>query len=547
MSFTLYQLGLILYATLVTFVRIWLVILVSIIVSIFLGILSARVRAAELIIIPIVDVLESVPVVSFFPLILVLLISHNAGSLGEELAVDLLITSAVIWNLILAVYESVAMIPKDYIEVSDVFHLTLWQRIRKIFVPASYPRIMTNLSASFASALFYITFSEMMMVQGRNYSVFGIATLARQYAEQGEFLNLIVLFAVLIISIYLVFQFLINPLVEGSERYRFEVVGEAGGKRKQRVAVGLVAESIAARASQIADSGRRMVGRVSSLISLSTERKPTRRKLSLTQRQANIVVGTVLLVTSALAFYVIAESGFYLAFVSVFLTYGFLQHATIGFLYDAARIGIVYGVTLLTMVPLAIYLGMKSTRGRSALPFMQIMYSFPSPLFLPALLVLLVPRLTSLFGLYSSVDFIVLIITYLSAGQYIFFNTYGAMLALPSDMKMTVESFSFSRWKKLRYLILPSLFPALVTGSMVTLGSYWGGLAVSEYTVVGNTVYHVGNGLMLYLDQEISSVTGNIHVAEAIDIYLVIIIILISFLVWIRLYSFAKRRYSYDI
>ncbi len=530
-----------------TFARIWVVILVSILISLFFGILSARVKSAELIVIPIVDVLESVPVVSFLPVILVLLISHIGGSVGDELAVDLLILSAVVWNILVGVYESVSLIPKDYIEVSKVFHLSLWQRIVKVFVPASYPRIVSNLSASFASALFYITFSEMITVLGRHYSVFGIATLAVRYSEQGQFVSLIVLFVVLVLSIFAVFRFLINPLVEKSERYRFEMVGEVVKRRKQRANAGMVTESISMRASQIANSGRRVAGRVSSLFSFETSRRLPKHRLSISQRQVNIIVGTILLTALALVFYVIAASGFYEAFVTVFLTYGFLKSATIEFLYDMARIGVVYIVTLVTMVPLAIYLGNKPSRGRTGSMAMQMMYSIPSPLFLPALIVLLIPVLSPSIGQSYSLELIVLIITYLSAGQYIFFNIYGAMLALPSDMKMTAESFQFSRWKKLRYMIIPALFPSLVTGSMVTLGSYWGGLAVSEYTVVGNSVYHVGNGLMLRLNEAISPVSGNILVAEAIDIYMVVIIMLISFLVWIRLYSFAKKRYSYDV
>ena len=545
MTFTVYQLGLILYATVITFARIWLIILASVIISIFLGILSARVRAAELIVIPVVDVLESVPVVSFFPVILVLLLTHVGGTLGVELSVDLLLMTAVIWNIILGVYEAVALIPKEYLEVSKVFHFTLWQRLWKLYIPASYSKIMTNITPSFASALFYITFSEVISVGVKQYSVFGIATLAIDYSARGEFLNLIILFVVLTFSIYLTFRLIINPLVGRGERYRFEVVSETATRRRRRLAAGPVAESIAARASQIADSGRRMISRVGSVLTFPVTRRETKRRLSVSQKQTNVIVGTILLVVFALGVYVIAASGFYSAFFKVFLTSGFLTSATKGLLYDLLRIGLVYGATLLTMIPLAIYLGSRPNKGKNASMAMQMLYSTPSPLFLPALLVVLVPVLSPAFGLYSSINLVVLIITYLSAGQYIFFNAFGAMLSLPSEMKMTAESFSFSPWKKLRYMILPALFPSMVTGSMVSIGSYWGGLAVSEYAVVGGTVFQVSNGLMLQLDEYIRD--GSTLYADAIDIYMVIFIIVLSFLLWIRLYAFAKRRYSYDV
>ncbi len=212
----------IIYAILLTFGRIGLILIISVFLALIFGVLAAKVRAAEVIIIPITDVLEAVPVVSFFPIILVFFIVRIGGSLGTELAVDFLLITAVIWNLILGVYQSVLHIPKEYESVTKVYKIGMLEKLRRLYAPAAFPSIVANIMPSFASALFYVTLTEVITIGNRNYEVFGVGTLSVQLANVGNYTGIVILIMFLIVAIGLTFYFFINPLIKIAEKYKFE-------------------------------------------------------------------------------------------------------------------------------------------------------------------------------------------------------------------------------------------------------------------------------------------------------------------------------------
>ena len=540
MSFALFLL--ILEATGETFLRLWILMLASVLIAIVFGILVARVRIAELILIPIVDVLEAIPVISFFPIVLVFFLVDIGGPVGTDLAVDVLIITALVWNIIIGVYQAVSHIPQELLESTFAFKMTFWKRIRYLYIPASYQKIVANIMPSFASGLFYITLSEVIQLGPHNFHVFGIGEVAIILADQNNIFGTIVLILVLVIAIVLNFLYIINPLIKSAERYTFETEGGGQGQKQAKKKSALV-NSLSQRTNQVAGSVAHLFTSVSKVASILPSSARTERRLRPSTRALNILIGSSLILVLIIGIYLIAQSGFSAAFELYFIKPSFLLAAGIGTIYDLTRIGIVYGVSVLTMVPLAIIAGRKGREGDMVNGAMQVVYSVPAPIFYPLILVYLTPFLMKAFSFEFSLNVDVLIITYLSAASYIFFNVFGAARNIPADFEMVATTLKLKRGAKLKYLILPSIIPALITGSMAALGSYWAGLMVAEYAVLPTKTYTISFGLMKMIDQAIAQ--GNLLYADAIDIFMIIVIIVMSYVIWIRLFDYSRKRFSF--
>ena len=531
----------ILEATILTFARIWFIILISILLSLVFGTLAARVDSARAIIIPVVDVLEAVPVVAFFPIVLVFFLDDVGGGLGLELAVDILILTATLWNMILAAFEGVRNIPEECIQLQNVYRLGFFSRVRKVYFPSAYSRIVSNISPSFNSALFYITLSEVILIGNRSYGVFGIGSLSISFSSSGNIPGIELLILILVIFITMNYYFVIDPWIRSSQKYSFDSEAKAVGKTKSGV-ISSFAGSIRTRTNQVMISGERLVSAITRTGKPAERRE--RRRLSLSSKELNYFVGALLLLMLSLAIYSILEAGFYQAFVIYFFSPAFLWDSLIGLLYDLGRIGIVYVITVITMVPVAVILGTRKTLGRVFTSILQIIYSIPAPIFLPILLITFLPWMAGYFGESVAINSVVIIIAFLSAASYVFFNVYGAMQTIPSELDMVSKAYSIKGFKRFRKLTLPAIFPSLVTGSVASIGSYWGGLLVAEYVLFAGTKYEVHNGLMKSLDIAMATGGTGLLRADAIDIFLVLVIVAISFLVTLRLYNVANKKFS---
>ncbi|MEM0138475.1 MAG: ABC transporter permease subunit [Thermoplasmatales archaeon] len=529
---------LILEATGVTLLRLWILMAVSIFIAVVFGILSARVKIAELILLPIVDVLEAVPVVSFFPIVLVFFIVDIGGPIGTELAVDILIITALVWNIIIGVYQAVSHIPQEMIDTSLAFKMSLWKRMRDLYLPSSYQKIVANIMPSFASGLFYITFSEVISLGPHSYHVFGIGAVAFQLTEQGNITGTLILIAVLVVAIVLNFVLIINPLVNWSRKYTFEFESAEQRQRRRNPLV----SSLSQRTGEVVNA----VGKMFSSVTIASARLSSGRKvkrIKASTRSINIAIGSVLILVLLVSIYLIAQSGFSQAFTLYFLKPSFLADASIGAGYDLLRIAVVYAISVLTMVPLAIVAGRMGREGDTLNGTMQVIYSVPAPIFYPLILKYLTPFLMKGMSFDLALNVNVLIITYLSAASYIFFNVFTAVRGIPSEFHMVAKTFRFGTFARLRYLTIPSIIPAFVTGSMSAVGSYWAGLMIGEYQSLPSGTYAVSFGLMKMIDEAINQ--GNLLYADAIDIFMVIIIVILSYLLWIRLFEYSRKRFSF--
>ena len=529
------------YAIASTFLRIWLLMVLSIIIALVFGILAARIKAAGAIIIPITNILQAVPVISFFPIILVFFIKRVGGPLGVDIASDFLIVTALIWNIILGVYEATIHIPEEYFQVSNVYDVSLLSRIKNLYLPASYPHIISNIMPSFSSGLFYITLSEVITVGTSNYQVFGVGSLAVNFAANGQFTLILILILFLVVAIALNFYFIINPLLNRAKKYTFDLnVPEEEETRRREPNVFLSA--IGGRITQVLSSGVNAVYSMNTIFAGKEGEQKKIKKIRVSERSLNIIVGTILISFAAVAVYFVALAGFGAAFLTYLTDLNVLWELTIAAAIDLVRIAIVFGFSVLTMVPLAMYLGSRGSSGRVGTGIFQIIYSVPAPILFPLIVVYLTPKLSTIIGPGLAYNFNVLLVTFLSAAAYIFFNVYGSAASIPRELKLVTTTYNIKGFSKIRYLSFPGIVPGLITGSIAAFGSYWGGLMIGEYTQIGGKTYSVGNGLMMLISKGIA--TDNLLFVDAIDLFMVFMIFIITYLLWMRLYRYSQKRFS---
>ena len=530
---------LIVFAIIATFLRIWLLMLLSIGIALVLGVLAARVKSAGAIIIPVTDILEAVPVISFFPILLVFFIERIGGFMGVELASDFLIITALLWNIILGVYEATTHIPEEYFQLSEAYDLGLISKIRNLYMPAAYPHIISNIMPSFSSGLFYITLSEVISIGSENYTVFGVGSLAVQFASTSSFFLIGVLILFLMVAIALNYYFIINPLLLRAHKFAFDTSSTEEGRKKRETSV--FVSAIGSRITHVLSS---RVGALYLTLNSSdgSSAKKPRRRIRISEKQLNLLAGVTLLSLTGVAVLVAADAGFTAAFLEYLTNTGTLFQLAVATGFDLLRILIVFLFSFIAMVPIAMYFGRRGRSGRFGTGIFQIIYSIPAPILFPLIVEFLTPNLAAFIGSGMAYEFDVLLVTFLSAAAYIFFNVYGAAVSIPRELEVVTQTYGIKGWRATKYLTFPGIIPGLITGSMAAFGSYWGGLMVGEYTRVGGKTYSVNNGLMMLIDRGIA--TGNLIFVDAIDLFMVFIIVIITYFVWMRLYRYSQKRFS---
>ncbi|MEM3353674.1 MAG: ABC transporter permease subunit, partial [Saccharolobus sp.] len=195
------QIVIITLASLASLGRVFLTIGLSIITGWFLGYIATKNRIVENVYLSIIEVFESVPVISFFPIVLIFFVYRIGGYLGIELAADFLVLTAVVWNIWIGIYQAFKTIPQDFLEVAENYRLGFLRKMSKLYIPYSWPRIAANLIPSFADAFFYITVSEIFAIGTSSYHVFGIGTLISEYTSSQEYTLALIALGILAIFV----------------------------------------------------------------------------------------------------------------------------------------------------------------------------------------------------------------------------------------------------------------------------------------------------------------------------------------------------------
>jgi NitT/TauT family transport system permease protein len=536
-------------ATLATVGRIFALIGLSIVTGWLFAYFCIKSRAFENAYVPLVNVLESIPVIGFLPLVLVAFVLAIPGRIGVETAVDFLVFDAVSWNIWIGAYQAFKTVPEHLLEVSDNYNFGFLRRMRYLLIPHSIPRLTSNLFSSFADAFFYISVSEVFtagaatasVCQGGVCSTFGIGTVISRYIINGNYVGvfyslLSVAVAVIIVTISL--SWLSRWAVAKYGVDTAGVIKRHAGRWRGRIPHPW-RRWHALRGQHFGFS--RYASRMTA--PWHNHHKPSDRF-----NQSTIL--------KYFAYALIAAISTYLAYASLMLIvsvpanawYSYFQQTPKLLEYVAAdyvRVSIITLASLGLAVFAGYFLAAHHRIGDAVLPALQAFAAFPAPTYFPLLFLVTVPFLErALPVLYTEVY--IFLLGFLSCFYYVFFDFWIGVQAIPSEFLDVVRNHQVPFWTRMRRVILPASLPYLITGLSSTINSAWAGMAIGEYwpdiaPKVAPAGLQAPFGMMYYITYNMAN--GAIGPAAYVSLLFALVVAIYGIIFTRNLMDLARKKY----
>ena len=486
---------------------------------------AARLKRADKVLLPVLDILQSVPVLGFLSVTVTAFIALFPGSeLGLECASIFAIFTAMAWNMTFAFYHSLITQPRDLDEAARVLRLTKWQRFWRLDVPSGMIPLVWNGMMSFGGAWFFLAASESIAVLNHRYALPGIGSYAAAAIQQGNLREVglaIIVMIILVIGVNFLFW---RPVTAWAERFRVEESEAAERPRS------LVLDVL--RHSQVPEQLGRPLKPVGRALDRAT-RPFGLAEHPLAVSRARERTGDVFFagVLAALAAY-----GAFQAFRYVRDTAGLGEFGYAAALGAAtlARVMLLTAVATVVWVPIGVWIGMNPKVTRFAQPVVQVLASFPANFIFPLAVLVFV-------AWHIPINIGAVLLMALGAQWYILFNVIAGASAIPSDLREAMTSLGVHGWLKWKTFILPAVFPSYVTGGITAAGGAWNASIVAEVVSYGN--HHLqATGLGSYITQ--ATATGDFPKILVGIAVMSIYVVAVNRLLWRRLYALAERRYS---
>ncbi|WP_167096994.1 ABC transporter permease subunit [Mycobacterium sp. DL592] len=486
---------------------------------------AARSRRAEKVLIPLLDILQSVPILGFLSVTVTGFIALFPGSqLGLECASIFAIFTSQAWNMTFAFYHALRTQPRDLDEASRIFRLSKWQRFWRVDVPGGMIPLVWNGMMSFGGGWFFLTASEALTVNNHQVALPGIGAYVAAASDEGQLHKVLLAIVVMIIMIIGVNVLFWRPLTAWAERFRVED-SEAALAPKSLTLNVLRRSRIPKVLGQIPGHLVYPVDRAMAVF--GTAEYPLHS--SVTRRRAGDVVFAVVVATAVLY-------GAYRAvhFIASTVGFGEVGHAFLLGLATFARVIVLVVVSTLIWVPIGVWIGMNPRVSRMAQPIVQVLASFPANFLFPLFTAVLLMT-----GISLNIGGIVLMA--LGAQWYILFNVIAGASAIPNDFREVGVNLRLSRTLMWTKIIIPAIIPSYVTGGITAAGGAWNASIVAEIVSYNGTTL-TATGLGAY----ISAATSDGNSAK-----ILVGVIVMSFYVvatnrffWRRLYALSERRFS---
>jgi len=551
------------YAGLST-LRMALAYILALVFSLIYGRVAATRRSAERVLIPLLDILQSIPILSFLPgvvLALVALFPHS--NVGLELAAILLIFTSQAWNMTFSFFHSLRVIPKELGEAAGIYHLNSWRRFTRLELPFGTIPLIWNSMMSWAGGWFFLMAAEQFTLGTHSFQLPGLGSYLQAAANAGDLRALFFGLLTLALVILALDQLLWRPLIAWGDRFKVEQTASGQAptsvvlKALRRSAlVEWVSERVVTPSGEafdraisrvlpapaIASAGASM-SRTASVTLASDQPVPrsavappaplhhlqqAARALTL-RRIAGLVLIGVLIVVSVWG----AVSGLRLLATVTAPEWGEVA-VSAGATLLRTTAALIIGVAW--TVPVGVAIGLNPRLAARAQPIVQVVASIPATALFPALLLVLL-------SLPGGLNVASVGLMLLGTQWYVLFNVIAGATAIPSDLREASAIYKLRGLRRWRYLILPAIFPALVTGMITATGGAWNASVVSEYvTFNGQTHSVVGLGALIA-----SSASGqNYGLLLAATLAMAAVVILLNRLVWRRLFRLAEQRYHLD-
>ncbi len=506
--------------------RIAIAYFLSLIFSIIYGYITKRNKVTEVVMISLLDILQSIPVLSFLPGVLLAMISLFPNKrIGVELASIILIFTGQVWNMAFSYYHSVSTVPRDIIEVAKANHFSKFYKFLRIDLPFSSIGLVWNSMMSVAGGWFFLMACEMFAVKGKDFRLPGIGSYIQLAANQGE-MQKVTLGLIVMVVIILILDFLIwRPLVVWSQKFRVDNIQSEDDKESLVLNLFMT--------SNIIDRLSRKFDQLIDKLNLIMLRFEKRTEQITTKKHRSSIIYLLLLATLCVMFFEGTKNA-----INLILKLNrddvlmLLKAGVLSLLRTLAAILI----ASLWTIPLGVTIGLKPRVAKILQPIIQVTASVPATALFPVIIFFLIK-------LGGGLNFGSVFLMLLGTQWYILFNVIAGATAIPQDLKDMAKLYNLEGWKKWKVLILPSIFPYLITGLITATGGAWNATIVSEYVVFGGEVKKtLGLGSLI----SEASATGNYSILLASTLLMAIIVISLNRLIWKRLFSLSEEKFRVE-
>ena len=482
---------------------------------------AAKSRRAALVLIPILDILQSVPILGFLTFTVVFFMNLFPGRvLGLELAAIFAIFTSQAWNMAFSLYQSLKTVPADLEEAAVSFHLTGWQKFWRLEVPFAVPGLVWNTMMSMSGGWFFVTASEAISVGDNTWKLPGIGSYVALALEKKDIAAVVYAIVAMLLVILAYDQLLFRPLVAWSAKFRFESTAAATGEDPWMLKLIRRTRMLQWIGDGVGTAFRAVSGVPWSL---------GLRRRSETGPPSRVVDGVWVVALAAVLVYAAWQV---VSFVATSLTWHDLGVAFVLGLCTLARVIVLMVAASLIWVPIGVWLGLRPEWARRAQPAAQFLAAFPANLLFPPFVVVIVT-----FHLNADIWLTPLMV--LGTQWYILFNVIAGAAAFPGDLREAAENFRVGGWLWWRKVIIPGIFAYYVTGAITASGGSWNAAIVAEVASWGATKL-TAHGLGAYIAQatdagDMARVVLGVAVMSGF-------VVLFNRLLWRPMYAYANRR-----
>ncbi|MHB1203066.1 MAG: ABC transporter permease [Acidithiobacillus sp.] len=508
-----------------TVLRMLAAVICSLLFTLGYATLAAKNRYAEKILVPLLDILQSVPILGYLSITVTGFMALFPGSLiGVQLAVVFAVFTSQVWNMTFALYQGLTTLPKELDEAARLYRLNAWQRFWKLELPFSVPGLLWNTMMSMSGGWFFVVAAEAITVAGQTVAVPGIGSYIALAIGNKDLGAIFWAIATMIVVIFFYDFLLFRPIVAWADKFKFETSGDL--QKPQSMVLDFFHRTRLVRLVVLIP--RALWEASVRLIPPASGHEPRASPRQKAWRDGLFygVLGTLFLAALGLLGRVIPH----------FFSWAEVGHVFYLGAVTALRVFLLVLLSALIWVPIGVYIGLNPRLTARLQPLVQFLAAFPANLLFPLVVVLILT-----FHLNTNIWISPLMI--LGSQWYILFNVVGAAAALPGDLKEAARSFGLHGWLLWKRLLLPGIFPGFVTGAITASGGAWNASIVAEVVSWGSHTL-VATGLGAYI--ALATGSGQMEkVALGIGVMSLYVITVNRFF-WRRLYRAAEKRIRLD-
>ncbi|HBC43495.1 MAG TPA: ABC transporter permease [Pseudanabaena sp.] len=508
-----------------TLVRMLAAYALSLLFSLTYSYIAYRSATWAKVLIPLLDILQSIPVLSFLPAVVLALVGLFPGQrLGIELASILLIFTGMTWNMTFSFYQSLSSIPNELIEASQVYRLSSWQRFWTLELPSGVVGLVWNSVMSVAGGWFFLMQTESFTLSNHNFTLPGLGSFLKAAADKGD--NIAILCGIIVlIGIITIIDYLIwRPLIAWAEKFKHETV-EATQVPESRVL------DFLRRSPTMRIISDRLFTPLAEAVNRGFSSKP---QDSLENHKVSKWINWLNWILIGLVGFIVLGGTIKAALLLSQMPLASWQKVIIGSLYTSLRVLAVLILSLLITVPIGVTIGRHPKLAQILQPIVQIAASVPATALFPILLL-------GLANIGGGLDIGAVILMTLGSMWYILFNVIAGAQAIPSELFEAARVYKLSSLERWRTLILPGIFPYLVTGIITAVGGAWNASIAGEYIKFqGKLMTATGLGSTITQASDI----GDFPLLLASTIVMSLLVVTTNRLVWRPLYRLAQVKYQ---